>query len=358
MLAWLAEGWAIFTRAFAILGGTGLLWLTYLNRTSFEDRGGGSTAACHVLQLLDYDQALVLLTFSFAVVWNVIETFYAEGMRLGLATWFASLLSFLAPVGNASFALSVWRSPPRRNSSREKTMGAALWFALFFALVQFTIFQDREDCEISSSMPGCCSFPDWFLTAYNEEDLYLKCNRPVRCHHAPAEGMPRCSLSEAKKESSDDALEHFSNDQCHKLHEEWEVFEENEKNGLELEVEEEEQGEASAYRLFKTCGQAATVEMCFTIIGVLLKVIFLTRHPNSNQILDLDQHHHVSDDQGQHRVVTVSHTPRENWAIARTAVTSLQRLARTAAASTEVSGPPSTEVQRELAPRGDAAVGQ
>merc|ERR1712232_830433 len=126
-------------------------------------------------------------------------------------------------------------------------------------------------------------------------------------------------LSEEKKQSSDRGLEHFNSSRCTELHELWEDFETNEHHGLELEVEEEEAAQASAYRLFNTVGQAATVEMCFTIIGVLMKVIFLTRHPNSERILDLDQHHHVSDPHGQSRVVTVSRTAQQNWSTVRAA---------------------------------------
>lgn len=275
------------------------------------------------------------------MVWYVVQIFYAEGMRLGFLTWLVNLLGLLAPVGLASFALSVWRSPPRRNSPREKVMGKALWFALFFALEQFVVFQDREDCEISSSMPGCCSFPDWLLTAYNKhEHLDVKCNKALRCDQEPPKGKLNCTMPEEVPEFGGLGrrltIERFTKERCIELDDMWNKFKEDETAGLEVEVRLEEQGEAPAYRLFNTVGQAATVEMCFTIIGVLMKVIFLTRHPNSERILDLDQHHHVSDHHGQNRVVTVSRTARARWSTVQTAVRSRNLLARAAAASTEM----------------------
>ena len=76
-------------------------------------------------------------------------------------------------------------------------------------------------------------------------------------------------------------------------------------SAMKDDVEEEEEKTATAYKLLNTVGQAASVEMYFTIFGVLLKVIFLTQHPNSEEILTLEQHHHHVDHMGDHKVVAI-----------------------------------------------------
>eukprot|EP00439_Symbiodinium_sp_Y106_P049011 s985_g6.t1 len=123
----------------------------------------------------------------------------------------------------------------------------------------------------------------------------------------------------------------FSPDLCDDLADRWYNYTLQDDTGYSYamqDAEEEENEESTAYKLFKTIGQAASVErldlqsletfmvcaglkphalrksewedhihracprMYFTIFGVLLKVIFLTQHPNSEQILLLDVHHH------------------------------------------------------------------
>lgn len=74
--------------------------------------------------------------------------------------------------------------------------------------------------------------------------------------------------------------------------------------GPHEEVEEHEEMMSTSYKLFETWGTAASVEMYFTICGVLLKVILLTQHPKSDEILDLAAHHHVVDHKtGEHQLV-------------------------------------------------------
>jgi len=82
----------------------------------------------------------------------------------------------------------------------------------------------------------------------------------------------------------------------------WKVF--NLIGGPHEEAEVHEHNMSTPYVLFETWGTAASVEMYFTICGVLLKVILLTQHPKSDEILDLDAHHHHVDHRtGEHQVV-------------------------------------------------------
>lgn len=159
----------------------------------------------------------------------------------------------------------------------------------------FIEFQNLEDCEIASDMPGCCTYPG--LPGYNtHEHRNLKCSKDLRCmvtqfdtpcDLGDAEDLESLNITQLKQE--------FSPDMCDDLADRWYNYTLQDDTGYSYamqDAEEEEDEESTAYKLFKTIGQAASVEMYFTIFGVLLKVIFLTQHPNSEQILLLDVHHH------------------------------------------------------------------
>merc|ERR1719329_1752593 len=85
----------------------------------------------------------------------------------------------------------------------------------------------------------------------------------------------------------------------------------------EEDVHEEEEMMSPAFRLFKAFGTAMSVEMYFTIFGVLLKVVFFTQHPLSEKVLQLEEaHHHVDPSTGQSRVVMLKPKgSKRGWAV-------------------------------------------
>merc|ERR1711971_466371 len=54
----------------------------------------------------------------------------------------------------------------------------------------------------------------------------------------------------------------------------------------------EETRDSERYKIFETLGMAATLEFYFICFGVLVKIILLTDHPNSDAIKDLNSHVH------------------------------------------------------------------
>merc|ERR1712173_186679 len=72
-------------------------------------------------------------------------------------------------------------------------------------------------------------------------------------------------------------------------HQDWQ-----ESDHAKEELEEKEERTPLASILFTTVGTAASVEMYFTIVGVLLKVLILTDSPVSRDVLRMNaEHHHV-----------------------------------------------------------------
>jgi hypothetical protein len=97
--------------------------------------------------------------------------------------------------------------------------------------------------------------------------------------------------------------------QClHELTCRWNVF--HSLGAYAKEAAEHQDKISASFYLFEVIGLAITIEMYFTIFGIILKVIFLTEHPNSEEILRLDVHHQMKDHITQENVVvTASFAP-------------------------------------------------
>jgi len=199
-----------------------------------------------------------------------------------------------------------------------RILSRATWFGLFYAASFFVIFQEMEDCETSADQPGCCNYPS--IVVHGEDHLH--CDKSLRClhkHEVPiAEEEVYCALDEAEHHERLGQAPNivFNSTFCDELRHRWEEF--SSSGGLKYEVQEEEAREAMTFRLFETVGQAASVEMYFTILGVLLKVLFLTQHPNSEAILHLEQHHHTVVN-GENTVVSARRSSA-HWNVLRNAV--------------------------------------
>ncbi|CAE7302422.1 Cpne9 [Symbiodinium sp. KB8] len=258
-----AQTWPYFTTLVASLGGLALLLLTFCARARDAEESDFTS-------LLDYDSLLIMLTVSLAVIGNINTIFAMEASR-AIGSFCGALARLLGPIGISTFAFAAWKDPPRREEPR-------------LAGVMFIEFQNLEDCEIASDMPGCCTYPG--LPGYNtHEHRNLKCSKDLRCmvtqfdtpcDLGDAEDLESLNITQLKQE--------FSPDMCDDLADRWYNYTLQDDTGYSYamqDAEEEEDEESTAYKLFKTIGQAASVEMYFTIFGVLLKVIFLTQHPNS-----------------------------------------------------------------------------
>eukprot|EP00927_Polykrikos_kofoidii_P040494 TRINITY_DN34607_c0_g1_i1.p1 TRINITY_DN34607_c0_g1~~TRINITY_DN34607_c0_g1_i1.p1 ORF type:complete len:814 (-),score=140.43 TRINITY_DN34607_c0_g1_i1:82-2523(-) len=386
---YLAEPWPYFFAAFSVIGGLLLLGMTMpgAGSSSQESSGAGNTQDVgddELGKLLDYDSALVLITFSMALIWNVVNTFAMEASGYVMCGLMCGL-GLAAPLGLAAFALTVWRHPPPLGTWRS----LAICFGLFFAGSMFTVFQEKEDCEISSDLPGCCGYP--LFPEYNQaENRRLMCNKDRRCMQKNADGV-YCAIpesvevieehsgAEASKEHSgaeepprhfmkrsrapprglqssvrlapteEDHLQDcggnlevalsfavgatrnvvpmvssamFNTSICRELDTRWRFYTAMLDDGFSHAMQDakrEEEEQSTAYRLLLTWGQAASVEMYFTIFGVLLKVFFLTNHPNSERTLSFDSHHHeVCAQSGENKVVS-RRTAKSRWTAVRSA---------------------------------------
>merc|ERR1712232_215051 len=125
--------------------------------------------------LLDYDSAIVLCVFSLAVLFNLVSLYeaFAEGHWLTFLSHFGGLM---APIGLASFVLSLWRTPPHPQTGAR----AWMWFACAFAITMFLHFQIKEDCAFTSAQPACCDYPG--LPDWNSKRNSM-CDKAARCTH-------------------------------------------------------------------------------------------------------------------------------------------------------------------------------
>eukprot|EP00929_Paragymnodinium_shiwhaense_P120171 TRINITY_DN92084_c0_g1_i2.p1 TRINITY_DN92084_c0_g1~~TRINITY_DN92084_c0_g1_i2.p1 ORF type:complete len:907 (+),score=115.95 TRINITY_DN92084_c0_g1_i2:129-2849(+) len=100
----------------------------------------------------------------------------------------------------------------------------------------------------------------------------------------------------------------FDKETCTALNKRWKQYKNMYSHGVSMalhEFEQEEEGLSTAFRLLVLLGQAGCVEMYFTVCGIILKVIFLTEHPNAEKILQLStHHHHVDPDTGENAVAS------------------------------------------------------
>merc|ERR1712224_618851 len=82
-------------------------------------------------------------------------------------------------------------------------------------------------------------------------------------------------------------------DCCDGLKARWDPFK---KTGVsQYEEDQHHKLESSAWVLLDSMSTLISVEMYFTCLGILLKVLLLTQHPNSEKIVQMDSHHHVVD---------------------------------------------------------------
>jgi len=240
-----------------------------------------------IVALIDYDVALILLTSSLAILWNVMEIYIASKSSFGFVSTAVDFLGCVGPGGACLFAISSWRRPARLARKRNRWLG---WFALFFAMAWFVIFEDKEDCEVSSPQPYCCNYPGLFDSQVTHE----LCNFDERCKHAYNKTAEQYCPPPHEFHSAALQLLEMSDAEadCTELkrrHQDWQ-----ESGHAKEELEEKEERTPLASILFTTVGTAASVEMYFTIVGVLLKVLILTGSPVSRDVLRMNaEHHHI-----------------------------------------------------------------
>lgn len=263
---------------------------------------------------LDFDSFLLLLTWGLAVLYYVADMYYKHTLKVSgfPISWWVSISRLIVPFGLVAYTLAVYKHPPKKGRA-----SFGLWVAMTVAIVNFCVFQVAEDCEITSDLPGCCTYP-WFPDYNDALNLHAICNKDKRCRErnpAPYNSSIEifCALPEEDGHDEDFRLKGTTdNATCKDLKRRWKDFiaigPSNISAGLES-VEEEEQGKSTVYKTLSTIGQSACVEFYFTTLGVLLKVIFLTQHTNSVKIMRLNkqenEHHHHGDG-GDHQEVVRS----------------------------------------------------
>jgi hypothetical protein len=342
---WFVRPWPYFFTGMTAFCGLVLFVLSMPHLWSREEADDSDELQSNqdLTRLFDYDSMLVLLTSSLAVIWNASQIFEMEVSRKVLET-LGSILWIFGPIGMAAFALHAWNKPPTLRSASSR----GLWLGLFFAGTMFFIFQQKEDCEITSDIPQCCSYPGF--AGYNKLDHRdMVCNKDLRCTQAPSQGDdedgPYCYVAEEEESESNNTVralfEHaeaqsslfksmwqyafskplsaepegdivYNKSFCETLSDRWATYASFDEEGFSYAMQDAEAAEdekSSAFRLFETVGQAASVEMYFTIFGVLLKTVFLTQHPNSQRILTLNVHHHQVHS-GHNVVVAISSSSR------------------------------------------------
>merc|ERR1719174_317264 len=172
--------------------------------------------------------------------------------------WWPSHLSafeLLGPIGLAAFTMSVWRKPPRPNSSHGKLLVSTVWFALLFAVIQFVYTVDLEDCETSSNRPACCQYPyvgslHGHLNTVDQRNVV--CDAGIRCSERYFNKFLGdtvfCGLVEEEEEDPGASTHaglrqhvhafNFTQDQCQAYMKRWDWF--RKSGALEHESEKEE----------------------------------------------------------------------------------------------------------------------
>mmetsp|Transcript_26454 Transcript_26454/g.57438 ORF Transcript_26454/g.57438 Transcript_26454/m.57438 type:complete len:1181 (-) Transcript_26454:102-3644(-) len=87
---------------------------------------------------------------------------------------------------------------------------------------------------------------------------------------------------------------------CEVLQDRWDQF--RDKRWTALEIFEEFSELSTVYMVFNTLGQVGSVEFYFTVLGVLLKLIIMAEHPNSETILKAHEVYHTVDSHGNAHV--------------------------------------------------------
>ena len=292
--------WPWFEFLLPFLGGSFLLVSLCVERGSSDGEGEESDFDIE----MDYDSTLMVATLSLAVFFNVNHIYEMEANRPGgdrlWMSFFIASLQLLGPIGLATFAFYSWKKPPLRVGSSRFRNKCGLWFAFVFAGAMFTTFQNIEDCETSSDLPMCCTYPSIDPKYNRHEGMQVTCDKDLRCMQQFVATKQTCALprhlnaSGAQKIVDQKEGITFDKEMCGDLSMLWGVYSKmtgGNSSAME-DAEHHEQQFSAAFRLFRTIGTAASVEMYFTIIGVLLKLIFLTQHENSAIILAKDSEHH------------------------------------------------------------------
>jgi len=110
---------------------------------------------------------------------------------------------------------------------------------------------------------------------------------------------------------ADGQMEPLTAECCSEVERRWSDFVR--AGGASVEAHHYHEGMSVVFHVFETIGCAASVELYFTIFGVLLKVVFLTHHKKSEEVAALDSHSaHVDKVTGE-QVVTVRQTLRNEF---------------------------------------------
>lgn len=286
----LDAAWPWFEFLLPFLGGLFLLITSFVGRATDRDFDIE----------MDYDSTLMVATVSLAVFFNFNRIYEMEAARVWKSV-LVEALQLLGPCGLATFAFYSWKQPPLRDGPGKFRNKYCLWFAFVYAGSMFAIFQTAEDCETSSDLPQCCSYPGLNADYNAQRGLQVTCDKELRCMKPFVEGKQICALPHHLESLAANITEqkkgiHFDQDTCRELKGRWKEYSsirvgEGNRSAFQ-DAEHEEEKFSSAFRLFRTVGTAASVEMYFTISGVLLKLIFLTQHRQSGIILEQDQAHH------------------------------------------------------------------
>jgi len=304
----LVHTWPLLREGFRIAGGGLLLVFALWGLSGRELTNHPRVIRRHpnalgqlVTTLIDYDVALILLTGSFAMLWDVTESYVAStSEQMAFLPTATALAGIVGPGGICLFAISCWRHPDRLVKKQNRWLG---WFALFFAMSWFVIFEDKEDCEISSPIPYCCNYPG----LADSDEIKGVCNFKERCQNVydtTSDLKMFCRKDEHEHLAAPQLLElSDAEEECKTAMERYRKWQ-NSSHAIE-ELEHEEHNTPLALTLFRTIGTAACVEMYFTVIGILLKVLILTGSPKSNEIIEMnnrDHHHghHSHDHAGHH----------------------------------------------------------
>lgn len=195
---WVAAPWPYLEMGFAIFVSVTMLGLAYTHREvhhadhATDHNHDGSTESMRresiseesehevtLVDYLDYDAALIVLTLTLALFYNVCMIYKEKPDNKfvhGHSALFAEVARLMLPVSLCAFTLGVWRRPPVHKSPAK----VGVWLALFFCWTEFWDFQMIEDCQISSDLAPCCRYPgfDSWNKDMHRADM---CGKAARC---------------------------------------------------------------------------------------------------------------------------------------------------------------------------------